>query len=474
MAVAVLRRTGFEDVVTERLEADICELFGQLSAGTARVVLMIAEFDHREAWAQWGCRSAAHWLSWKCGIGMHAAREKLRVGHALAVLPIARAAFERGELSYSQVRSITRVAGPHNEARASSTSPGRRPRNNSTVSSPPSRKRTRSGTRASPRRNSRSGRFGPGSTTTRDMYTARLRLMSDDGRIVTQALKLAAKQLKAERGDQGPDTTPEQLLADALVAIASSFLHTHLTEGTGTDDYRAVVYADHTIIDPDATTHDCGLPLQHRHRLVGTVRPPVRDAPRAHLQDGAMLTAETIRRIWCDTTVTRVEQRDGTITVIEEPTRTISAALRRALKLRDTQCRFPGCNAKRVDAHHIRYRSHNGPTTLTNLLSLCRFHHKLVHEGGYRVTRSADGDIRFHDPHGRQLHYGTNLTANNGADALRATHQHLGINIEPDTITGTHCGDKLDMHYAVSVLTKQNAPGSTCAKTAPAPPQGRR
>ena len=113
-----------------------------------------------------------------------------------------------------------------------------------------------------------------------------------------------------------------------------------------------------------------------------------------------MLTAETIRRIWCDTTVTRVQERGGTITVIEEPTRTISAALRRALKLRDTQCRFPGCCAKRVDAHHIRYRSHKGPTTLTNLLSLCRFHHKLVHEGGYRVSRGADGDIRFYDPRG--------------------------------------------------------------------------
>ncbi|HUP74494.1 MAG TPA: DUF222 domain-containing protein [Acidimicrobiales bacterium] len=357
MAVAALPKTGFEGVVTERLEADICELFGQISAAGARLVLMIAEFDDRQAWAGWGCRSAAHWLSWKCGVGIHAAREKLRVGHALAALPTTRSAFERGELSYSQVRSMTRIAGPHNEA--------------------------------------------------------------------------------------------------ALVAIASTYLTTHLAEGTGVDDYRTVVFADDTVTNPDPVRHhdhcDCRCSEDND-------APPVRDAPRAHLEGGAMLSAETIRRIWCDSTVTRVELRDSTITAIEEPTRTISAALRRALKLRDTQCRFPGCCAKRIDAHHIRYRSHKGPTTLTNLLSLCRFHHKLIHEGGYSVSRGADGDLRFHDPHGRQLHHRSNLVANDGADALRKTHQHLGINIEPDTIVGNHCGDKLDIHYAVSVLTKQNQP----------------
>ena len=288
------------------------------------------------------------------------------------------------------------------------------------------------------------------------LYTAKLRLTPDDGRLVTKALTLAAKQLAAERGDQGPETTPEQLLADALVAMASSFLAHGLGEGTGVDDYRTHVFADETVTDPNPHDEDCSCSCDRD-------TPAPHDAPRAHLQDGAMLTAETIRRIWCDTTVTRVEERDGVITFIDEPTRTISAGLRRALKLRDTQCRFPGCCAKRVDAHHIRYRSHNGPTTLINLLSLCRFHHKLIHEGGYHVSRSTDDAIRFHDPTGRQLHHGTNLTANNGADALRQTHRNLAIDIEPDTITGNHSGDKLDMHYAVSVLSRHNNPTATTA-----------
>jgi hypothetical protein len=260
---------------------------------------------------------------------MHAAREKLRVGHALVALPIARTAFERGELSYSQVRAISRIAGPHNEsalvdiARASTAQQLER-----LVAATARADKIWDKGFAATQLADRS--FRPGFDYDAAMYTAGLRLTSDDGELLTKALKLASKQMQAERGDQGPDTTSEQLLADALVAMASSFLATRLAEGTGTDDYRAVVFADDNVVEPDPPHHrdDCPCTCggaQHDDNDA----PSVRDAPRAHLEDGAMLTAETIRRIWCDTTVTRVELRDGAIIVIEEPTRTISAGMRR-------------------------------------------------------------------------------------------------------------------------------------------------
>ncbi len=452
MMVLELQPTTFAAVVTERLEADICDLAGHITAATARWVLMIAEYDDRQGWAQWGCRSAAHWLSWKCGMGLHTAREKLRVGHALSSLPIARAAFERGELSYSQVRSITRVAGAHNEAafvdiaRYSTAQQLER-----LVAATVKADKIWDQGFAAAQLADRS--FQSGFDYDNLLYTAGLRLPPDDGRLLDRAMQLAAKQIQAERGDQGPDTTREQLLADALMMLVSSFLNTGRNEGNGTDDYRSVIFADDTVINPDeGGACDCG-------DEAGA--PPVRDAPRAHLKGGATLTAETIRRIWCDNAVTRLELRDGVIVEINEPTRIISASLRRALGLRDSQCRFPGCCAKRVDAHHIRYRSHKGPTTLANLLSLCRFHHKLVHEGGYTISRSSNGELRFYNSQGRQLHNGSALTANDGADALRRQHQELGIDINPDTIVGHYCGDKLDMDYAVSVLSKQNMPGAT-------------
>ena len=98
---------------TERLEAEIKTLSGHLAAALCRWLLLVAEFDRREGWGAWECRSCTHWLSWQCGMSVRTAQEHLRVAHALGALPLVRARFSTGELSYSQVRAITRAAdGP--------------------------------------------------------------------------------------------------------------------------------------------------------------------------------------------------------------------------------------------------------------------------------------------------------------------------------------------------------------------------
>ena len=90
----------------------------------------------------------------------------------------------------------------------------------------------------------------------------------------------------------------------------------------------------------------------------------------------------------------------GEITVGRR-TRTISPALRRALQARDRGCQFPGCtNRLYIHAHHIHHWAHGGSTTADNLVLLCSTHHRLVHEGGFRVSREA-ATVAFHDPHGR-------------------------------------------------------------------------
>jgi hypothetical protein len=98
----------------ERLEAEISELAGQLAAATCRFLLLVAEFDRLDGWV--GHRSCAQWLSWRCGLSPSAAREHVRVAHALEEWPIIREAFAAGRLSYSKVRAITRVAHRGNEA----------------------------------------------------------------------------------------------------------------------------------------------------------------------------------------------------------------------------------------------------------------------------------------------------------------------------------------------------------------------
>jgi hypothetical protein len=77
----------------------------------------VREFDQREGWATQGALSCAAWLSWKCGIALGAAREKVRVAHALAELPRMDDELRLGQLSFSKVRALTRVATPDNEAR---------------------------------------------------------------------------------------------------------------------------------------------------------------------------------------------------------------------------------------------------------------------------------------------------------------------------------------------------------------------
>ena len=104
-------------VVTEleHLEHEIVELAAQIHAATCRWLELVAEFDRREGWSSWGCKSCAHWVAWRCAISPVAAREHVRVARALAELPLIRAAFARGELSYSKVRALTRVAGIQRE-----------------------------------------------------------------------------------------------------------------------------------------------------------------------------------------------------------------------------------------------------------------------------------------------------------------------------------------------------------------------
>jgi hypothetical protein len=118
--VGAVRRWGYftnmcshDEICTGRklddLEEEICQLASHIHAATSRWLRLLAEFDRREGWAPWGCRSCAHWVSWRCGIAPAAAREHVRVARRLEALPLIAAAFGEGRLSYSKVRALTRV-----------------------------------------------------------------------------------------------------------------------------------------------------------------------------------------------------------------------------------------------------------------------------------------------------------------------------------------------------------------------------
>ena len=100
----------------DALAAAVSTLAAHIHAATYRLLALIAELDRREVWAAQGALSCAHWLSWACGIDTHTAREKVRVARALTGLPLLSDALAKGELGYSKVRALTRIATAENEA----------------------------------------------------------------------------------------------------------------------------------------------------------------------------------------------------------------------------------------------------------------------------------------------------------------------------------------------------------------------
>jgi Domain of unknown function (DUF222) len=102
-------------VELERLGDEIAELSAHLDAASARLLELIREFDARDGWNDGACRSCAHWLAWRTGTDLNAARERVRVARALGSLPRISAALARGEISYAKARALTRAATPETE-----------------------------------------------------------------------------------------------------------------------------------------------------------------------------------------------------------------------------------------------------------------------------------------------------------------------------------------------------------------------
>ena len=97
------------------LGRQLCELSAHIQAAQAELALRLAAFDDGTGWGGAGIRSCPHWLSINAGLDLHTSADLLRVGHALADLPLIRRAFSAGQLSLDKVRALLRVASPADE-----------------------------------------------------------------------------------------------------------------------------------------------------------------------------------------------------------------------------------------------------------------------------------------------------------------------------------------------------------------------
>ena len=178
---------------------------------------------------------------------------------------------------------------------------------------------------------------------------------------------------------------------------------------------------------------------------------------------GIHVSAETARRLACD--AAKVEMRhgpDGEILDVGRRKRTISPALRRALAARDGRCRFPGCQNRRCDAHHIEHWADGGETALDNLVLLCRRHHRAVHEEGFRITLDAAGDVHFTRPDGRPFPAAPPPPLWTGA-ALAPVTKRLdeeGVDIDSQAAPPAWRGERVDIGWAVGVLWRPSSQGA--------------
>ena len=410
-----------------RLGAEITELCAYIHAATYRLLTLIREFDEKEYWGLPGLCSCAHWLNFQCGIGMNAAREKVRVAHVLGDLPLISEAFRRGELSYSKVRAMTRIADPSNEdyllmiARH-----GTAHHVEKLVSKYRRCRRLQDSENAEWQHEKRELTC---SFDDDGSMIIRGRLPAEQGALVMKALGLAMDRADNAPDDVTADHEPSAVnigrepfhvcRANALTAIAESYLNGEPGDNTTADRYQVVLHvtADEVpsgqTLDPVQTALVPVEPMPQfdgEPRVTAETLDSVQTATRkyaavSHLEGGPHVTAETARRIACDASIVRlIEDEKGEPLSIGRKSRTIPPAMRRALHARDDGCRFPGCTHRSfLDGHHIRHWADGGETGLDNLVQLCRHHHRLVHEGGFHCVKDENGNLQFRDPRGQPL-----------------------------------------------------------------------
>jgi len=433
-----LQPTSQRTAELDRLGDEIAELSAHLDAATARLLDLIREFDARGGWNT-GFRSCAAWLSWRVGLDLGAARERVRVARALETLPALAEALTRGELSYAKVRALTRVATPETEARLLAVG--------------------RAGTAAHVERIVRGWRRVDRQAEAREAarqhagralhvyqdedgtVVLRGRLAPEVGALLLRALDAARETLYQRRRASGaalPATDPAveaptraQQQADALALLAETALHHELDPGAPGERYQVVVHVDAAVLaDPN-------------------------QPGQSVLEEGSHVSAETSRRLACDASrVVMQHDAEGRVVEVGARTRTIPPALRRALQHRDRSCRFPGCTVRIGQGHHVRHWAQGGPTTLSNLALLCRRHHRAVHEEGYQLERMPDGTLQFRRPNG-WLVAEVPAPAAVPADpvgALRARHAAEGLRLHARSGLPQWLGERLDVGWAIGVL----------------------
>jgi hypothetical protein len=362
-----------------QLEAQIVELSSQLTAAGARLTCLIGEFDDAEGWRPYGLRSTAHWLSWKCGMGLGAAREQVRVARALRDLPLMRGEYRAARLSYSKVRALTRIAAADTEATLVEIAEHATAAQVEALVA-----RDRRAVRAEDTRARREGEFLRYHQADDGSLLGSFRISPERALTVLHGLDAEAERVSDPVGEGDADEPAAERRArrsrvDGLVGLCERALAGQFAAaaGDGGELFQLVIHAPVDALSRGDDADDDG-PAVELHAPGGAT---VRIGPA------------TTRRLSCDCrTTVMVDGVDGSAVHVGRRTSRIRGRLRRAVNARDRgRCRAPGCTQRATQIHHIRHWADGGATCLGNLISLCDQHHWLVHEGGFALVVRSPG-----------------------------------------------------------------------------------
>ena len=445
------------------LGREITLLAGQINAANHRLLKLIARFDTSKGWSGGGTvRSCAHWLNWRCGINLGAAREKVRVAHCLGSLPLIDAAFAAGEISYSKVRAMTRVATPETEdylmmiARHGTASHLEQVVNKY--------RRVLCARAQEQEAAQQSARELVYYQDEQGMWVLHAKLPPEAGAMVVKAIEAAVAQeaddplahVSAETPVVEPALVEDdaarpalpQCRADALEQLAEHFL-------AAADGPAALKGAERCQVQLHVSLAT----------LRGALAPGDALGQPCHLEHGQGISPATARRLCCDASlVTVLENGEGKVLNIGRRSRTVPPAIRRALALRDQTCRVPGCCERRyVDAHHIVHWVDGGETSLDNLVTLCRHHHRALHNGDFSLRAEGAGPERrfiFTGKGGQVLEESLFPQFEHvSAETSALSVLHEGKQITPQTCVPLWQGERCDYGMAVEGLLRREAQG---------------
>jgi Domain of unknown function (DUF222)/HNH endonuclease len=463
---------------TGELETELLGLAGNLAAAQCRFLRLLAEFDRRDGWAGPGLKSCAHWLCWRIGMSLRTAAEHVRVAHALTRLPKITEAFAAGRISYSKVRAITRIAG---QAATEPDPAGPDPGEPDAAESDPTESDPAVPDSAVPGRGgpgrSGGGPDGPGTAPDAEQVLLDLALAgtashvetvvratrraqadprrvtalrslswhyADDGALILRGrftpddgalLVAAVEALVTPRrpvthpvpdapegwaeslGEQAPGAVADAVAArraDALLALVTA---------TKEGDRDATVAGDRARV------------VVHIEAATGAAR----------IEGGPEIPAVTAERLACDADAqVLLHDRERNALYLGRRRRFATPAQIAALTVRDGPgCRFPGCSHTRyLHAHHVRHWMRDGATDPDNLVLICSFHHRLVHELGYGVCRVGPQWV-FSRPDGEPVpEAGAPLEGD--TESLLETNTRARLRITRDSLTPSWGGERLD------------------------------